>query len=95
MDALELFLSPPAPRACEDCRHARATARDGLHCQRGAKAAFPCAVERASPAFEAWLYGACGSQGRYFEARTSAVPAWLVEGSDGTRRPERDLGVRR
>jgi hypothetical protein len=95
MDALDLLLNPPAPRACEDCRHARATAHDGLHCQRGAQAALPCTVERASRAIEAWLYGACGSRGRFFAARTAAVPARLLDGPAGTRRPERGLVARR
>jgi hypothetical protein len=38
---------------------------------------YPCQVERASSTLEAWLYGACGRDGRYFEASAPA-PAWLA-----------------
>lgn len=74
MIALDRFLAAPAPRPCETCRHARATARDGLYCHRTTGSPYPCQVERASAMFEAWLYGACGRHGRFFdEAEGRAV----------------------
>ena len=77
MDALARFLTASATRPCQACRHARATAHDGLYCDRGTVSPFPCEVERASAPLEAWLYGACGSQGRFFEAK--AAPEWIAE----------------
>jgi hypothetical protein len=81
MNALELFLTASAPRPCDQCRYARASAHDGLYCHRDTVAPYPCAVERASSPIEAWLYGACGTHGRFFEARTA--PAWAVEEAAG------------
>ena len=73
MDALDRFLTAPVPRPCGECRHARQSARDGLYCHREKLAPYPCAVERASTPLEAWLYGACGTRGRYFEATMPAT----------------------
>lgn len=86
MDVLDLFLTAPAPRPCEACRFARATAYDGLYCHRGTLTPYPCAVERASSQVEAWLYGACGSHGRFFEAPTGAAPALIAKHLDQPRR---------
>lgn len=67
MDAFDRPLTASPDRPCEACRHARATARDGLYCHRAAASSYPCQVERASTTLEAWLYGACGRHGRFFD----------------------------
>jgi len=85
MDALDLLLNAPAPRPCEACRHARASEHDGLYCHR--LSPYPCAVERASSPVEAWLYGACGSRGRFFEAKAAPAPAWTAAAADRLHRP--------
>lgn len=77
MNALDRLLTTASDRLCDACRHARATDRDGLYCHRIAASPYPCQVERASSTLEAWLYGACGRDGRYFEASAQA-PAWLA-----------------
>jgi hypothetical protein len=77
MNAFDHFLTAAPERRCEACRHARATARDGLYCHRIAVSPYPCQVERASSTLEAWLCEACGRDGRYFEASAQA-PAWLA-----------------
>jgi hypothetical protein len=82
MDALDRLLTAPAARSCEACRFARATAYDGLYCHRGTLTPYPCAVERASSPVEAWLYGACGSHGRFFEAGTAAPARILADAPD-------------
>lgn len=74
IDALARFLAPSPARPCQACRHARATAHDGFHRVRDAVTPYPCEVERASTPLEAWLYGACGTRGRYFEATMPATP---------------------
>ena len=79
MNALDLFLTPSAPPACEACRHARATA-DGLYCARRAASPYPCEVERGSALVEAWLYGACGRHGRFFEPVAGATSAGSAAG---------------
>ena len=76
MNALDRFLTAAPDRLCEACRHARASAHDGLYCHRAAGSPYPCQVERTSALVEAWLYGACGRQGRFFEAQP--VPAWIL-----------------
>jgi hypothetical protein len=68
MNALDRFLTSAPERSCAACRHARSTDRDGLYCHRVAGTPYPCQVERASSMVEAWLYGACGRDGRFFEA---------------------------
>jgi hypothetical protein len=85
MDALDRLLTAPATRPCDACRFARATAHDGLYCHRGAQTPYPCAVERASSPVEAWLYGACGGHGRFFEASTAAAPAPIARHPDQPR----------
>jgi len=82
MNALDRFLTAPATRPCQACRFARATAHAGLYCDRGTVSPFPCEVERGSSPIEAWLYGACGSHGRFFEARPAA-PEWIAEDAAG------------
>ena len=66
MNALDLLLTSSELPACDACRHARASA-DGLYCARRAGAPYPCQIERGSALVEAWLYGACGRHGRFFE----------------------------
>ena len=83
MDPLDRFLTASADRPCQACRHARATAHDGLYCDRSTQSPYPCEVERASSPLEAWLYRACGRHGRFFEARTAAAPEWIAEGAAG------------
>jgi hypothetical protein len=77
MNALDHFLIAASDRRCETCRHARASAHDGLYCHRAAGSPYPCQVERASAPVEAWLYGSCGRQGRFFEAK-AAASAWVL-----------------
>jgi hypothetical protein len=77
MNALDHFLTAAPDRPCETCRYARASAHDGLYCHRVAGAPYPCQVERASAPVEAWLYGSCGRQGRFFEAKAAAC-AWVL-----------------
>jgi hypothetical protein len=78
MNALDRLLTASPLPACDACRHARPSAHDGLYCHRGAVAPYPCSVERASALLEAWLYGACGFQGRFFEAKPAVLP-WTAE----------------
>jgi len=86
MNALDYFLTATPDRLCDACRHARASALDGLYCHRSGGSPFPCQVGRASSTLEAWLYGACGREGRFFEARAAQ--------SSGTTRSElRTLGT--
>lgn len=66
MDALAHLLTPHECPACEACRHARMSEHDGLYCARQADALYPCEVERGSAFVEAWLYGACRRQARFF-----------------------------
>ncbi len=80
MNALDRFLTASAPRPCQACRYARATAHDGLFCDRVTP--FPCELERASSPVEAWLYGACGRHGRFFEAK-AVGPEWITEHAAG------------
>jgi hypothetical protein len=83
MNALDRILAASSERACEACRHARGTAGDGLYCHRTAASPCPCQVERASATLEAWVYGACGRYGRYFEeARPTAAPVWTPRGAE-------------
>jgi hypothetical protein len=82
MNALDHFLTAAPDRPCETCRHARASAHDGLYCHRAAGSPYPCQVERASAPVEAWLYGSCGRHGRFHEARAAAAPAWLLHDAD-------------
>jgi hypothetical protein len=77
MSALDRLLTAAPERSCGTCRHARATDRDGLYCHRIAGMPYPCQVERASATLEAWVYGACGRDGRYFEP--NAGSAWLAQ----------------
>jgi hypothetical protein len=77
MNALDRFLTAAPEPLCQACRHARATVGDGLYCHRTPASPYPCQVERASSTLEAWLYGACGRHGRFFEALARA-PAWLA-----------------
>jgi hypothetical protein len=79
MNALDLLLTPSEPPACEACRHARASA-DGLYCARRAASPYPCEVERGSTLVEAWLYGACGRHGRFFELVAGATSAGSAAG---------------
>jgi hypothetical protein len=94
MDALEILLTAPPDRRCEACRHARPTARDGLYCGRSAGSPYPCAVERASAPIEAWLYGACGRQGRFFEASAAGLPARVAGDALSARGLPRAAGTR-
>jgi hypothetical protein len=80
MSAVDRYLTAATDRMCEGCRHARATDRDGLYCHRIAATPYPCQVERASSALEAWLYGACGRHGRFFESAAGS-PAWIAQGA--------------
>jgi hypothetical protein len=73
MNALDRLLTAAPDRLCDACRHARTSDRDGLYCHRIAGAPYPCQVERASSAVEAWLYGACGRHGRFFEPAADAI----------------------
>jgi hypothetical protein len=79
MNALDLLLTSSALPACDACRHARASA-DGLYCARRAGAPYPCQIERGSALVEAWLYGACGRHGRFFEAAAAATSAGSAAG---------------
>jgi hypothetical protein len=89
MNALDHVLTAAPDRRCEACRHARASARDGLYCHRAAGSPYPCQVERASAPVEAWLYGSCGRHGRFFEAQ-AAAPGWPLHDADRRRpTPER------
>lgn len=73
MNALDRLLTVAPDRLCDACRHARSTDRDGLYCHRIAGTPYPCQVERASSMVEAWLYGACGQHGRFFERVADAT----------------------
>jgi hypothetical protein len=77
MNALDRLLTSAPERSCAACRHARSTDRDGLYCHRVAGTPYPCQVERASSIVEAWLYGACGRDGRFFEA--DAGSGWIAQ----------------
>ena len=79
MNTLDLFLTPSEPPACEACHHARATA-DGLYCARRAASPYPCEFERGPALVEAWLYGACGRHGRFFELVAGATSAGSAAG---------------
>jgi hypothetical protein len=74
MNALDLLLTSSELPACDACRHARASA-DGLYCARRAGVPYPCQIERGSALVEAWLYGACGRHGRFFEAAGAVASA--------------------
>jgi hypothetical protein len=91
MDALDRFLTARDKPLCGACCHARATARDGLYCHRIAGTPYPCQVERASSALEAWLYGACGRHGRFFEP-TAGSPAWIARDARPNTAQERIFG---
>ena len=84
MDALERFLTASANRPCQACRYARATAHDGLYCDRCTESPYPCEVERASSPLEASLYRACGRHGRFFEPKAEA-PGWIAVDAAGRR----------
>jgi hypothetical protein len=73
MNALDRLLAAAPDRLCDACRHVRSTERDGLYCHRIAGTPYPCQVERASSTVEAWLYGACGQHGRFFERVADAT----------------------
>lgn len=73
MDALARYPTRIGSPACEACCHVRASAGGDLYCARGG-AAYPCAVERESAGIEAWLYGACGRNARFFEPKPAALP---------------------
>lgn len=77
MNALDRLLTVATGRLCAACRHAHATDHDGLYCQRIAARPYPCQVERASSTVEAWLYGACGRDGRFFEPHAGS--AWIAQ----------------
>ena len=77
MNALDRFLTARDEPLCGACCHARSTDRDGLYCHRVAGTPYPCQVERASSIVEAWLYGACGRDGRFFEA--DAGSGWIAQ----------------
>ena len=79
MNALDLLLTSSELPACDACRHARASA-DGLYCARRAGAPYPCQIERGSALVEAWLYGACGRHGRFFEPAAAVTPAGTAAG---------------
>jgi hypothetical protein len=79
MNALDLLLTSSELPACDACRHARASA-DGLYCARRAGAPYPCQIERGSALVEAWLYGACGRHGRFFEAAAAATAGGRAAG---------------
>ncbi len=82
MDPLERSPTASANPPCQACRYARATAHDGLYCDRCTGSLYPCEVERASSPLEAWLYHACGCDGRFFEPKATA-PEWVAADAAG------------
>jgi hypothetical protein len=82
MDPLERSPTASANSPCQACRYARATAHDGLYCDRCTGSPYPCEVERASSPLEAWLYHACGCHGRFFEPKATA-PEWIAADAAG------------